>query len=235
MQQATAKEAAAKEEARKERERADRLERELLDARKPATTARPADPAPAARAANAPPALKSFVEQIGTTYESWEEANEAWADARDAWKDEQREWKVAFDDIDRAKATDPEFARAISNLPCSPVMGQAIRDSKNRLDILRYLGTHPEECIQLAQESARTSLDAASVVRRHLETLVTASAVAKPDSASVVRPSTAKPPVNRVGGTASATPVDPEDLEFGPEYIRAENARERKRQEAARW
>lgn len=237
VQQATAKEAAAKEEARKHQERADRLERELAETRQ-----RPTQPerqperaaAPESKPSNGQPAWSSFEDQIGTTYKSWGDATDAYNGAWFYWQDEQREWKSALSEVEQAAKNDAEFAKSIADLPCSTVMGHALRDSKHRLDIMRYLGSHPEECIQLAHESDRLTRDAAPMVRRHLESLI-ARAAAVPDSAPVVRPSTAAPPVNRVGGTVSATPVDPEDLEFGPEFIRRGNAEDKRRQQASRW
>lgn len=238
VQQATAKEAAAKEEARKHQERADRLERELADARRAQPQAQPAQPQarPQAKPDDGKPTWGAFEAKIGSDYQTWGEAQDAYFEAQHAYRDDQGEWKAALGEIERARATDPEFDRLLKNeLPCSAVMGRAIRDSKQRLDIMRYLGTHPEMCAQLAQESDRASLDAAPVMRRYLEAQVMAGAAARPDSAPAVRPSTANPPINRVGGTATATPLDPDELPFGPDYIRAENARERKRQEASRW
>ena len=115
-----------------------------------------------------------------------------------------------------------------------PAMWQGLLHSDKLGEITHYLGSHPEECVQLARDTARLDATAATVVQRLLERLVSSGAVARPDSARSARPSNAKAPINRVSGTASATPIDPDDLDFGPEYIAAENARERKARELRR-
>lgn len=69
-----------------------------------------------------------------------------------------------------------------------------------------------------------------------LAQLLPSSGVAnQPGSTPTTRVSSALPPVSRVGGTASAVPVDPDELEFGPEYIRKGNEADKKRREANRW
>lgn len=234
MQQATAKEAAAKEEARLAREEAT-----ALKARLDALEQRTLQPEPPRQAPSAK--FPTFDEWQTThpddTWEDYQDARVEWKlEARDAARAAQQQVTQYREQLESAKATDPTLVQALKNdPPVSPVMEQAILSSKQSIDIVRYLGTHPEICAQLALESRYTSGDAVPVMRRYLEAQVTAGAVARPDSAPAVRPSTANPPINRVGGTASATPVDPDDLDFGPEYIRQENAREKKRQEASRW
>jgi hypothetical protein len=115
-----------------------------------------------------------------------------------------------------------------------PAMWQAVLHSDHLGDITHYLGSHPEDCVQLARDFASLPASAATAVQKVLERLVSAGAVARPDSARSSRPSNAKAPINRVSGTASATPIDPDDLDFGPDYIAAENARERKAREMRR-
>jgi hypothetical protein len=240
VQQATAKEAAAKEEARQAREEANGLKARLeaLErANRPAEQPRPAQP----QATNG-----RF-----PGFDAWSAANpdkdfddyiDARADHRYQTLEKQRQEAYTANQyrqqLTAATQTDPVFAAALNTNPppVSKLMEQAILSSQKSIDIVRYLAAHPEDCTQLAQKSVNSSLDAVDVMRDALELRVTAGAVAsRPDAASAVKPSTANPPIHRVGGTASATPVDPDDLPFGPDYIRAENAREKKRQEQSRW
>ena len=116
-----------------------------------------------------------------------------------------------------------------------PIFRAALLDSQRPADILRDLALHPEDAIQLAVEWHDAPVSAARSFRTVLESRLAPTAVPSPDSAPAAPISTAKPPINRVGGSASATPVEPEDMDFGPEYIRAENERERKRQAMGRW
>jgi hypothetical protein len=241
VQQATAKEAAAKEDARLAREEAASL-RARIEAiersQRPAERQEPAPQQPQPQNGRFPGFDAWAAANPGKDYDDYTDAR---ADYRYAVLEQQRQQQFVVHNyhqqLEAAKASDPVLVQALANdPPVSPLMERAILSSPKSIDIVRYLGTHPEDCAQLAQESSQTSFDAVPVMRRHLETLVTAGAVAaRPDAASAVKPSTANPPIHRVGGTASATPVDPDDLPFGPDYIRAENAKEKKRQESSRW
>lgn len=240
VQQATAKEAAAKEDARLSRERADRLEHELAEIRR--STPPREEPRPAAKPLpDGKPTWGSFEHQIGSTFETWADAQDAYSDARDAWKEAQTQHRTTLEAFTsgeahaRTKYPDYDAVARRADVPVSGVMMDAIHHSSLGHDIAYYLGSHPEVSAQLMTKTRSLGRDAVTLVRDHLESLVTAGAVAVLDSASPVRPSAAKAPINRVGGTANATPVDPDDLEFGPEYIRLENAKDKKRQEASRW
>lgn len=244
VEQATAQAAAAKEEARIERERAARLEAELQQARAARSSA-PVDVAPAP-----PPAAQNGK---FPTFDVWAESHPGadYDDYVDARADARAEAKIAA--FQQAMAAEqealviqarfeeglkkypdlPQIVQASNNPPLSAVMHEAIRTSEAGPDLVYWLATHPDQCRQLAEESRDEPVGAVRTMRRYLETLAQAAAIT-PDSAPQARPSAALPPVNRVGGTATATPVDPDDLPFGPDYIRAENARDRKRQER-RW
>lgn len=114
------------------------------------------------------------------------------------------------------------LAAGIRELP--PALERAVLSSEQSDELTYFLGTHPEEAIQLAREAAASGPNAAPILRRHLETLVRSAAAT--GSASVTPRSTAKPPVNPVGGSANATPARDEDLEFGPEYVDRMNKRD---------
>jgi hypothetical protein len=249
VQQATAKEAAAKEDARLAREEAASLKTRLeaLErAQRPAERAEPASQ-PSSRGQSATNEFPEFEDWVAAHPEI--PANpRAWTiynDQRTRWNwgvyqaelQQQQVIQNYQQQIETAKQSDPVLVQALANdPPVSPLMERAILASPNSIDIVRYLGTHPEDCAQLARETSSLSLDAVPVMRRHLETLVASGAVAnRPDAAQSVKPSTANPPIHRVGGTASATPVDPDEMDFSPEYIRIENAKEKKRREQSRW
>lgn len=243
VQQATAKEAAAKEDARLAREETAALKARLdaIEAERRTADDRRAEPRVTDDRREAGPKFPTFDTWSAQHPEAdYDDYIDARADFRFEQRDQTRSHQQAIQafhrEIDAAIARDPVMAAAVKNPPpASAVMNAAILQSPKRIDIVRYLSTHPEDCAQLARESQDHPLDAAPLMRRYLESQVTAGAVARPDSAPAVQPSTANPPINRVGGTASATPIDPEDLDFGPDYIRQENAREKKRQELSRW
>lgn len=239
MNDATAKEAAAKEDARLAREETGRLRAELEQHRRPVETPKPSIPASATF-----PTFETWVEQ---------HAGSDWPDYLAARADHQFEQRWAAEQgklaqhqraqtyqgrVQDAKTRYPDWdaVTARPDLKVTAAMEAAIVESDKGPDIVYWLATHPEQCTQLAGEShGADPVVAGQWMRKFLELQVTTGAVPRPDSASVVRPSSAKPPVNRVGGTATATPVDLEDLEFGPEYIRQGNLAEKKRREAGRW
>lgn len=254
MTRATQAEAAAKEEARQAREEAQkakddaaRWQRELDAARRPQPSAPPPRPQPQ----QAPrPTWSQFESQIGGQYDSWGAAQDAYQDARDAWKDAQIAQARAVDAhqgrVQRYQASLAEAAKKYPNAEevfsrdhgfrAPPALTDAVLDAENPGEVAYYLGTHPEEYRQLAQETWNTPASAAVWVRRHLLAQLSAGAVVAPGSASpAVRPSSAKPPISRVGGTVQATPAEPDDLEFGPDFMRIENERERARKKAGRW
>lgn len=256
VEQATGEAARAKEEARQAREEAARYKAELEAARRPAPAPASAPiPSPAA-AAKPFPDFEAWSAETGNT--DWNAYNRAVArdEAAQFYQEqrqqEQRQARVATyrQRMEEGITRYPELAQIVNTpargpfddalarhgLPQMPqVMVEAVVDSELAPEIVRFFGTHPEDAAQLAAEIKDLPVTAASVVRKLLEREVAPSAAARPESASPVRPSAAKPPVTRVGGTANAAPLDPEDLEFGPEYIRQENAREAKRREAGRW
>ncbi len=226
VEAATRKEAAAKEEARQARDEAARLRAELDRLRAPATSAEPpaadtdrfwADPLTVARQLAAEEAAKVYAAQ---------QQQHTQAQMHQAYR--QR--------VDAFAATHPDFHEVINQAPEVPgVILHAILASERGAELAYDLGSHPEIAAQLAEEFKSLPADAVPLVRRVLEARLSATAVASSEAASLMRPSAAKPPIPRVGGTASFTPADPEDLAFGPEYIRRENAREKKAREAGRW
>jgi len=231
VEQATGREAAAREEARQAREEAAQL-RARLEALE-----RQPRPAP-------PPAPVTPEEETNKFWESPIEtarrlAREEATQALQQFRQEQAAHaaEAAFLARHAEFVKDhPDYETVVRQAPQVPlVMLEAIRQSPLGPHIAYDLGTHPEDCAQLAQELRTLGGDAVPLVRRMLEARVSAAAAPVPDSARALPRSSAAPPINRVGGTASAAPVDPDDLEFGPEYIRLENARELKQRAAGRW
>lgn len=252
VEAATAKEAAAKEEARQAREEAARLKAEIEALKRPAPT--PPPPA-AAPVSGRFPAFEVWAKaHPGQDFDDYTDARAAhvarqeWAKA-DQEKALQSRVSTYQTRMDTAAAADPELkaalaaprtavddalaARGFSRFPDAVI--QAVVESERAPDITKYFLAHPQDAAQLAVETKDLPVTAASLVRRSLEALLPAAAAARPDSAPEVRPSARTAPINRVGGSATATPVDPDDLPFGPEYIRKENDRERKAREAGRW
>ncbi len=245
VQQATAETARLRAEAQQAKEETQRLRAELDASRRPAP---PAEASRSQSGAPLPGAGFSFPKREAwmTAHPTaeWDDYDDAKLEARDTWREmrqaDQSRTQQHFSRIADARAKYPDWDTVVlarTDLRLSSALERAIQDSPQGGDIVYWLGSHPDQCAQLAAESQGDDpVVAARWMRKYLETQVAASpAAARPDSAVLARPSQAKPPVNRVGGSAAITPADPEDLEFGPEYIRRENAREKKEKEARRW
>ncbi len=225
-------------EAKAAKEEAARYKAEVEAAKRPTQTAVPRPQAPIQATTTDFPEFDAWSAQTGNSdWNAWMRAAARYEAQQLLTQDRQQTQLQSRNDRYRAGLTDkfPNFAP--KPLPVSAAMSEAILSSDLGPDITHWLDAHPEQCAQLAEESKTDDpVVAARWMRKYLETQVTANGGARPDSPAAVRPSAAKPPVNRVGGTANATPADPDDLEFGPEFIRLENDRERKRREAGgRW
>ncbi len=260
VEAATAKEAAAKEEARKARE-----EVESYKARLATYEAQQRQPAsvPEQKTPEAFPAFDEW--STKNPSQDWEQyhreltRHEARTVAQQAASDQFQQWRAQQDFAAMASAHDQRLHAARQKYPDWDAVLQtgdraltsalqsrgvqfpvrlfqeAIYTSEKGPDILRDLAQHPEDATQLAIEASTLPVSAVPMLRRILESRLAPTAVAVPDSAPVPSPSQAKPPINRVGGTASAVPLDPDDLDFGPEYVKLENERERKRAAMGRW
>ncbi len=182
---------------------------------------------------------------------SWDEWNDEKIDfiaerkleARDRTQQEQRQQREAaeidiahnvrvaglttkYPDYDTARqAADLAFVQAgITELPDALV--RAVKTSDKSDELMYFLATHPQEAIQLARESADSPVTVAPTLRRYLESLLSAGAAQSTTGSASPSRSSAKPPVNPVGGHASATPVPIDDLEFSAEYVRKQNKRD---------
>ncbi len=236
-------------EERRLREAAEARVRELeaRDARP--VEARP--PAPAVAAQEAPKAGTPF-----PTYDAYlathpDASWDAWNDAKIEHVTEQklaaRDAQQAEARLERAHATRvaamatkyPDYptvcdaanralaAAGVRTLP--DVLVRAIKQSDRSDDLMYFLGTHPEDAIHLARRFANRPVADADLVQDLLEAKFSASAAPTITGSASPSRSSAKPPINPVGGHASATPVSPDELEFGPEYVRRMNKIDREK------
>jgi hypothetical protein len=121
----------------------------------------------------------------------------------------------------------PDWQEALTQadtlgLQVSAVMTQAITQSARAADVVHFLATHPEECIQLAEESIQTPVDAAPVMRRLLESRLAPAAAASNGAGTASRAltSTAKPPVTPVGSSPVVSDAPPGDDASAAEHAR---------------
>lgn len=243
LRERTAREAAER--------KAAELEREIAQLK-----AKPAEPqatpkADAPKAGRARPKLDDFADQPDP-FDAYMEAVSDWKaeqriqselDARISQHFEQRQagerlYQHVQSIREKGRAVYKDFDTAIQavsdiQFPNDTLMAIVQMDGSEHIQYA--LATNRELAQRIAGWDIST-LDKQIKLGAELAKLVPSSVVAAtPDSTPPTRSSTAKPPINRVGGTASAVPVDPDDLDFGPEFIRAENERDKKRREAGRW
>lgn len=245
VEQATAQAAAARAELQRAQARIQELE--AATARQPQPAARETAPQPEAKTPTDGrfPKFAEWIEQhpdrdLDDYLEAREEHTLTQAQTRwqTQYQQTMREQRFA-ERMKELTAAHPDLPQILAQYDpvVSPLMTEAIKDSERGADIVHWLATHPDQCLQLAEDSKETPAAAAPLMRRYLESQLTAqaAATASPDSAPKARPSSALPPVNRVGGTTNATPLEPDDLDFGPEFIRKGNEADRKRKELSRW
>lgn len=157
----------------------DDLLRQRAELRRDLTTP---PPAPDVRAASSPapvvptdkPSWKAFEDQIGSTYQSWAEAQDAFVDARDAWKDAQiarerhtaseqtrlqsvaEEWRQA---VETTVEADPDIWSKVPGLAeCVPLSVARLRDPNVKRspthDIAEVMVTSPHKADWLRYFSA---------------------------------------------------------------------------------
>lgn len=255
MLQATQKEAQAREALAAERQRASELEARLARLEQARQTQTQPETPKTPKAPEAPKGDKftfqSYDQYLGTnpdaTYDDWQDAK---LEAHAEWRETKREEKEAGlraqreatelmtahqNRLKEARAKYPDYDTVVAkDVLIPPTMIEAILRSPHSHDLLYFLGTHPEEAVALANDAAVSPAQAVPIIRRYLESQIRTGAAPQPDSA-LSRRSAAAPPVSRVGGTASAEPADPDDLEFGPEFMRLGNAADKRRQQSGRW
>jgi len=165
----------------------------------------------------------------------WDHAQQ-FAQARAEWDAEQTQKSRAQTFQSRLNADKvqyPDFDQVLTQadtlgLQVSAVMQEAIADSPKAADLVYYLATHPEECLQLAEESVSTPVTAAPVMRRLLESHLAPRAAAPPvgsGAAARAPVSTAKPPVTPVGSSPVVSDEPPGEAASAAEHARYWNRR----------
>lgn len=130
---------------------------------------------------------------------------------------------------EKIAAADAALSQAGIGLPA--VLDAAIRESELGPQIAYFLGSHPEELVQLVRKYGSLPVNAATVVRDLLESRVSSAmptaAVSTGPAAALPRP--AAVPIRPVRTSREpAPPKDPTDVPFGREYMRLNNDAERK-------
>lgn len=137
------------------------------------------------------------------------------------------------------EAEHPEFAKLMDEagaLPTNDWMDEHILHSEKGPALMQYLAENPEECERISKLALGPTLVALGRIEARLEqTSETAKSGSAPERQATTK---ARPPVNPVGGTtavdADAGDDDLATMDFGPEYVRRMNARERERNRARR-
>jgi hypothetical protein len=124
-------------------------------------------------------------------------------------------------------AQNPDEARVLSTLGVSQPVGDAIRMSDTPVELLSHFAQYPQELDRLNRMHPATALVALGELKAQL-------GAAKHGSART-EISNAKPPIRPVGGGRSAAQKSPDDMAFGPEWIRRENQRDRERKKAGSY
>jgi hypothetical protein len=235
MQQALAQKAEAE-------RRAAALEVELIRARQaagiagvPAPVTPPASGAPPPAAPTGEPQFEQFAQEADP-YTAYLQAWTRWDHARqleerfaryDAERTARAQQATFETRLQEGRAQYPDWDEALTQadtlgLQVSEVMRAAITTSPRAADLVHYLATHPEECLQLAEESVETPVAAATVMRRLLESQVSPRAVATNGAGSAARPvvSQAKPPVKPVGSSPVVSDAPPGDEASAAEHAR---------------
>lgn len=225
----------AKREAERERSRAASLEAEIARFREQAPPPEPARTAPATFDGSPKPTLDQF-----DTYEGWIEAVADWraeqkiqhlraeAQMRDAQARELSARQSYHERESTFAQQTPDYVEAMTrakDLPLSASMQAAVLSSAHGPALAYFLATHPEDAVQLAQETASLPASAAPVVRRLLESRIPAGGAQSGPPSQGSRPSV-PPPIKPVG---SAPVVADPPIESLPvdDYVEAMNARER--------
>lgn len=248
VREATAKAAEAERKAQQLEARLAETERQLRERSQPA-------PAPRVEAnLDGEPKIEHF-EDAPDPYAAWVAAKAEWrAEQKFEQKWAARERIQAEHAVETANAA--RFQQAMAEDPDLPalmeaadetlvragrprgqefpeVMIDAIKRSELGPQIARYLGSHPEDLVQLTRELVNMPRSAATVVQRLLEAKASASppalsaAVSTGSAAALPRPSAV--PITPVRTSREPAPdKDPSDQPFGRDYVRRMNARERR-------
>ena len=143
-----------------------------------------------------------------------------------------RERFYAWADKNKDKPDDAQAMAAVLKQPMSPAMLSVIIGHEQGPELLHYLALHPQECLQLVEETQALPDTAAPVVRRALERFLTPSAAPTGPAKAVTRyPDPA--PIQPVGASPVVPETDPNALD-GWAYVNAMNKRDFERERVRR-
>lgn len=175
-------------------------------------------------------------------YNSWDEwyaADGQWVDDRITHsisqdrkaREQEQQQRAAFARADQVKAAgaakyadffDVIEAAQAAGAEWSPIMTHVVMSSPQAHDLAYALAKDHGEARRLAAIADPVT---AGVEMGRFLARVTAESSTGP--AAPVRSTQAKPPIKPIGSSVTAADQPPEDLEFGPEYIRRMNAKDR--------
>lgn len=123
---------------------------------------------------------------------------------------------------------DADKLAVLASFDFTTAMFDAMMGLEDPSAVLLYLSEHPEEYEQIVQMPPQAKLirigTLDGMIRR------TQSTGSRANGPRPVHVSQASTPIRPVGGTRTSTPSqDPSELEFGPEYVAQQNARDRER------
>lgn len=127
----------------------------------------------------------------------------------------------------------PEVAAVLGSLTYTAEMMDAVMASPDPTAMLVHLAENPAEYERLVQLPARQALVAFGALDARLQAASSSAPVApsRVDGSQkrAVPVSKATPPIRPVAGGSrpTSTTDDPDDMDFGPDYVRTMNARER--------
>lgn len=124
-------------------------------------------------------------------------------------------------------AQNPDEARVLSTLEMSRPVGDAIRMSDAPVELLMHFAQYPQELDRLNRMHPATALVALGEIKAQFK--------AAKDGSATTEISNAKPPIKPVGGGRSSAQKNPDDLPFGPEWIRQENKRDREKKKLSAY
>lgn len=225
----------AKREAARERAAREELAAQLEAARRNSSgDARQGEPGPAANTSAKPTvdqfsSYEDFVEALADWKAEQKFAQREHAEQSRRQETQAREMQTAFNTrLEAARGTIAGFDEALQNAreaPLSDTMMLAVIESQRGPEILHFLATHPEECIQLAEESKSDPRDAAKWMRRLLESKLSAQAAPSGPAPAATR-SVVPPPIKPVGSgpVVADTPVN--EIDDIDKYIDTANKKD---------
>lgn len=186
------------------------------------------------------PSLSEF-----DSWEAWQAADDAWIDQRiqrEAAKIQQqtqqrfqqeltqRQMAAQFDAVNSAgQKKYPDFEAVLTKAvdagaAWSPLMTRIVLGSPSPEDLAYALAKDPETARRVAAlaDPVLVGVEMGTFIAR-----VTAASTTGPANPPPV--TQAKPPIKPVGSSVTAAEQSPDDLDFGPEYVRRQNEADRKR------